>query len=300
VVTEAAVDGSQGDAPYGNNCGGWASLTVNDNDGDPQAVLYATDKYDVSDPNGNANIEDGDPAYLVSACENSDSAEIDQKVGPVNPDGDTKQVTPGADQSPITYTLTCTNSITHKSAEDTAMVTIDGIVQQSPTCSLTPPSQEIDYGDAATLSWDSQNTISCRSDNTEFNSKMHGATSGGPVDVHPTSDTSYDLICSDDQGEQCPAAAATVKVSIAGDCSITTDQDPPIVKRGTNATINWNMTNQYATCTETGPGLNESSLSGKKSIQINSQSVYNIACTLGTLTCNDSITVRIAPDYQEH
>jgi hypothetical protein len=295
-----AEDKKGADSSWAGPC----TVTVNDKvDETPSASLSATDKNDHSDGNGNATIEEGDPAYLVYQCDNSDSAKITNDktddVYTVDPNGGTKEVDGlTVDESPITYTLECDNSQNGESDTDTATVTVEQKIALQPYCYLYPASQQIDYGDAATLWWNSTNATSCWSDNNDFNKLIKGAISGDPVSVYPNKDTTYDLICANNEGTLCATAYSPVSVSIAEDCSISAAPSPVI--KGDNSTITWNMTNNKATCSETGPGgFNFGSLSGSQAWPIDSRSVFWMSCTLGSESCIASTTVNIAPEYKE-
>jgi len=219
-------------------------------------------------------------------------------VGNVTPPGGGfTTVTP---DNTTTYNLTCTNSQTGQSCKDPATVTVNGIILKDPQCSIRPPSQVIDYGNPATLSWSSTNTVSCSSPQTDFNSLINGATSGGPVNLHPTVTTTYELDCNNDTNpvKWC-SFSAPVTVSIAGDCSIKATPTGP-VRKGDKSTISWNMTNSHGTCAVTGPeGQISTELVGSAQETISAQSTYNIACKVGTLSCNDSVTVGIVPIINE-
>ena len=70
------------------------------------------------------------------------------------------------------------------------------------------------------------------------------------------------------------------------------------VKTGSTATITWSAQNADS-CTVSGPGLSSTGTSGSQSVTVTGESTYTITCLRGTSSKSSSVTVRLAPKFEE-
>ncbi len=80
--------------------------------------------------------------------------------------------------------------------------------------------------------------------------------------------------------------------------ALSIDASSERVIRGSTVTITWAAVNADS-CSVTGTGLSSTELSGSVPVTVTSEGTYTITCTRGGLTQSESVTVRLAPRYEE-
>lgn len=81
--------------------------------------------------------------------------------------------------------------------------------------------------------------------------------------------------------------------------AVTIDAAQGFVRPGGNVLVTWLAEGEADSCTVSGPGLASSSLSGTSTVGILGESTFSILCSYDGVIMTDSVTVRIAPRFEE-
>ena len=161
----------------------------------------------------------------------------------------------------------------------------------APTAVLSANPTTVDNGQSSLLLWNSTNATSCTS---AGGFATGGATSNETgVSVSPTTTTHYGITCTGPGGST--SAYATVTVTQP---TVSITATPDRVTAGGSLVISWSAS-QVNSCIISGPGLSANTLSGSRSVTINTQSAYTITCQTNGAPVSRSITANIIPVFQE-
>jgi hypothetical protein len=148
----------------------------------------------------------------------------------------------------------------------------------------------INEGDAVELEW------ACSSDHNTDSSGLNFSTGGalsGTEEVTPADDATYSITCNDS------GTTADVEVTVLHP-SLSLSASPTRVRAGNASTITWSAS-EVDSCSVTGPaGAFASGTSGSQSTgAISNQSVYTLTCQTEGGAVSASVTVTIAPSFEE-
>jgi len=169
-----------------------------------------------------ASLTQGQTAKLTWSSQNASECNIQPGIGPVAPQG-SMTVTPAAD---TVYTLTCTGEGGKASSDANISV---AAAAKPPTCNLTVAPASIRQGEAAELSWTSQNATEC-----DIQPGIGPVKAQGSADIKPSADTTYNLVCTGAGGKADSSAVIKVIVPTKEELCMTLhieyDTDKSIIK----------------------------------------------------------------------
>jgi hypothetical protein len=229
------------------------------------------------------SITKGDSSTLTWTSTNANSASL-SSVGSVQVNGSTN-VSPAYT---TTYTLTVTGAGGAATCDTT--VTVNNPPpppQYPPACTLTSNPMEINSGEGSVISWTSQNATS-----VVFNGSQGGPVNlNGSFTVYPTVTTTYQIVASNDAGQQVTCnATVTVKV-VQHDLSCTITASPAHITKGESTTLTWSSVGAIdASITDIG----SVSTNGSQSVTPDVDTTYTMTVhdDIGqTFTCSTDVTV---------
>ncbi|MDP6528000.1 MAG: hypothetical protein QF858_03975 [Candidatus Pacebacteria bacterium] len=161
-----------------------------------------------------------------------------------------------------------------------------GAYTPTPPPTLTPSSGTINAGSPTTITWSCP--LSSASSGVNFST---GGAPSGSVTVNPTETTQYIINCPVEGQSQITITVLDPELSISA--------NPDILQPGSTSQITWSGQN-VDSCSVTGPNFSASGLSGsQQTAPINEESLYTLVCTNQGGSKNQSVTVRIAPSFEE-
>lgn len=144
----------------------------------------------------------------------------------------------------------------------------------------------INEGDSATLTWSCKNSSS--SSGVNFST---GGAPSGEAQVSPLETTTYTIVCSNGGEGNITVVVLHPKLNLTA--------NPERVRRGNASTLTWSTEN-VNTCSLTGPGVSTSGTSGSQSTgPIENESTYTLSCQNQAGSKAESVTVTLAPSFQE-
>lgn len=148
----------------------------------------------------------------------------------------------------------------------------------------------INEGDSVTLSWSCPADYNTSSSGLAFSTG--GALSGSTV-TSPGDSVTYTVSCNDS------GSSADVSVAVLHP-TLSLSASPTRVRSGSASTITWSASG-VASCAVTGPaGAFGSGMSGSQPTgPLANQSTYTLTCTTQGGTVSTSITITIAPSFEE-
>ncbi len=162
-------------------------------------------------------ITPGQTVTLSWSSQNAKDCTLQPDGSAVGPRG-SKTVTPAAATS---YTLTCTGD--GGSATSAANVAVTQ--PAAPTAALTVAPATVTKGEAATLSWTSQNATRC-----DIQPAVGAVEPKGSVSVKPTEPTAYTLTCNGAGGSATSTADVAVSERICITLKVLFDTDKAVIK----------------------------------------------------------------------
>jgi len=184
-----------------------------------------------------------------------------------------------------TYTLTCTDGYT----SDTESTTL-AWAPLPPAVSLSASAAGAPVGTPVTLTWTSQNAVSCTASGSNAGDGWSGPEPlNGQTTVTETGagTVSYMLSCIGQAGATPSASSATVQVTFAPPPTVTISATPNSVSVGQQFTVSWSAVNA-ASCTASGNNTWSGALptSGAETMTLSSAGAYTfvITCSNGAAT----------------
>ncbi len=147
-------------------------------------------------------------------------------------------------------------------------------------------------GDSTTLTWSSQNAVSCAGTGTGFGTKGKPS---GTTTVTPSISTLFTVDCQDASGNHA-YDSQTVTVTAP---EVTITASPTLVRSEDTAVISWSVKGAVDSCSVSGPGLSSHQASGSAAEVIPAESSYTISCVAGTFNPTASVTVKVIPSFKE-
>ena len=156
----------------------------------------------------------------------------------------------------------------------------------NPSVNLVADPTNIKRGESSSLSWTTENAISCSASWT-----TSSATSGYKT-VSPTSTTDYSITCYGASGTTPAHDSARVTVSNVLQPSVNLVADPTSIKKGESSTLSW-TTNNATSCSAS--WLSSTATGGSKTVYPTSTTDYSITCygASGTTPAHDSARVTV-------
>ncbi|MCX6790043.1 MAG: hypothetical protein NTV60_00780, partial [Candidatus Kaiserbacteria bacterium] len=146
----------------------------------------------------------------------------------------------------------------------------------------------------STLTWSSKNNAtSCYPSAGEGVGFTTGGATSGTFSVKPASTSVYEIKCTGPGGDSLAQTTVTV-INPSATISSTRSR----VLSGSAVTLTWSSS-QVTSCAVSGPGLSSATQSGSQSVTISSQSTYTITCQTVDTPVSSSVTVNVAPSFQE-
>lgn len=176
-----------------------------------------------------ASIIQGQKAQLSWTSENASECNIQPNIGSVKPQG-SMDITPSADTF---YTLTCTGE-GGKASSDANIIVAAPAKAEAPKCNISVTPASIMKGEAATLSWTSQNATDC-----VIQPAVGAVKTQGSREISPVADTAYTLACTGPGGKATskkeitvatPAPPAPTMEELCMTLNIEYDTDKSIIK----------------------------------------------------------------------
>jgi len=170
-----------------------------------------------------ASIIQGQKARLSWTAENAIDCSIQPNIGPVKCQG-SMDITPSADTF---YTLTCSGEGGKASSDANIIVAAPA----KPTCNISVTPASITKGDAATLSWTSQNATDC-----VIQPAIGAVKTAGSKEIRPAADTVYNLTCTGTGGKATSNTNVTVTTpppvmeTLCMELHIEYDNDKAVIK----------------------------------------------------------------------
>ena len=197
------------------------------------------------------------------------SAEDPSWSGPRDIAGGTVAVSPSATS---TYTLICSGAGGATSPAANVTVTVTGAV----TATLGANPNSIALGGSSELTWGSTNATSCTASSVEDPSWSGArAVSGGSVNVSPTVNATYTLVCSGPGGASSAPANVTVSVGPAPTAQLSAT--PPAIAPGGSSTLDWSSTGATSCA---GVGFSTAGApAGSVEVTPSATTNYSVTCT---------------------
>jgi OmpA-OmpF porin, OOP family len=170
-----------------------------------------------------ASIIQGQKARLSWTADNAIDCSIQPNIGPVKCQG-SMDITPSADTF---YTLACAGEGGKASSDANIIVAAPA----KPTCNISVNPASIVKGDAATLSWTSQNATDC-----VIQPAIGAVKTAGSKQISPSADTAYTLACTGKGGKATSETNITVTTpppvmeTLCMELHIEYDNDKSIIK----------------------------------------------------------------------
>lgn len=147
----------------------------------------------------------------------------------------------------------------------------------------------INNGDSATLTWSCPSAYNTSSSGTNFST---GGALSGSTSVSPTSNTTYTIVCNDS------GSSGQVAVTVLNPV-LSISASPTRVRQGNASTITWSAS-EVDSCSVSGPSFSASGLSGSQSSgAIQNESTYTLTCSTEGGDESASVTVTLAPSFEE-
>ncbi len=192
--------------------------------------------------------------------------------------------------SPLSYSITCTNSSSGKTGSASVSVSASDAVGGScsgsvPTVTVTASPSSVTSGGSSTISWSSSGATSCSS-----NSWNGGSTAlSGSVVVNPGSTTTYTEVCSNANGSNSGSAMLTVTAGSVP--TVTVSASPSSVTSGGSTTITWSSSGATSCSTDAWSG--STALSGSVTVYPGSTTTYTKVCSNANGNGSGSGTVTV-------
>ena len=216
----------------------------------------------------------GDSSTLIWQTTNADSASIDQNIGNVSVNG-SEVVVP---LETTTYTLTAVGT----GGTTTASITIT-VTPLPPTVALSAAPMTILVGNSATLSWTSDNAVSC-----VIEPDVGVVDPEGSVVVAPNETTTYTIVASGDGGTATDEVTVTVNELPP---AVEIVADPATVLSGETTTLTWTSSNAASCLIE--PGIGTVETSGSTTVTLSETTTYTITATGPGGTATSVVTVTV-------
>ena len=154
-----------------------------------------------------------------------------------------------------------------------------------PTATLTASATSVNAGQPVTLTWSSQRaTYGCSG--TNFNT---GGTASGSATVNPSVTTTYQIFCSNDEGDANASRTVTVTAGTPAPV-VSLSASPSALTTGQSSTLTWSATNATSCTKNFGSGT---AVSGSTSVTPSTTSTYSVTCTGAGGTGSQSATVTV-------
>ncbi|MFZ2886909.1 MAG: hypothetical protein WA021_03765, partial [Minisyncoccia bacterium] len=157
-----------------------------------------------------------------------------------------------------------------------------------PTVTLTADPTSISAGESTTLTWTSEDAVSCEA----FLGWSGTKALNGSQSVSPTETTTYQLDCTGPGGVGSDDATVTVVVEEPDEPTVEITADPMTITAGASSTLTWNSDNAD-TCTASNGWSGGKVVDGTQSVAPAQTTTYAISCTGDGGTANDSVTVTV-------
>ncbi|NND65746.1 MAG: hypothetical protein HKM24_07260 [Gammaproteobacteria bacterium] len=187
-----------------------------------------------------------------------------------------------------TYTLSCTGIGGTRS--DSVTVTVNPLVTDPPTVSLTATPNPIDQGNASVISWVTTNATSCSASGAWSGGKD---SKGGSESVSPSATSTYTLTCMGDGGSDDDSVTVTVNGAgpMAPTVSLTASR--LTIDEGMTSLLTWVVTNADS-CTAFGAGAwsgSKTPTGGNEVVLPTVTSTYVLTCTGVGGSTSDTATI---------
>lgn len=162
------------------------------------------------------------------------------------------------------------------------------------TGQCTPPSfttgdSQINSGETTNLTWSCPSAYNTSSSGSNFST---GGALSGSSNVSPSSDTTYTLVCNDS------GTSASLSVTVYNP-TLSISANPTRVRAGNSSTISLSASS-VDSCSVSGPSFSGTGTSGSQSSgAISNESTYTLTCTTDGGSVSASVTVTIAPSFEE-
>ena len=226
-------------------------------------VSFSTDK---------TGILKGDSATLSWASENATSCTIEPGIGTVTLSG-FLYVTP---LTTTTYTVTAADGVN----TDTKEVTIT--VTDPPVVNLTIDKTAILRGESATLSWTSENVLTC-----SISSGIGNVSQNGSFTITPSATTSYTITAIGPYSQ----TTAVVTITVHEKPVVTFSVDKSTIEKGDSAVLSWSS--EHATSCSIEPATGNTGLTGTLPIIPLQTTTYTITASNAQTSVTKSITVTV-------
>ncbi len=202
----------------------------------------------------------------------ADKAVIEPGIGVVSPRG-ALEISPA---ETTTYTITWSK----KKKSTTSSVTVT--VMEPPAISITSDKQTINVGDAATLSWVSENVTSC-----SIEPEIGSVDVNGSITVTPEETTTYIINA---QGTY-SSVTSEVTIHVNKLPSVEFSVDKPVIGKGDSATLAWATENASSCSIE--PDIGAVDLTGSVSVTPLTTTTYTITASNGSETDSKQLTITV-------
>jgi len=241
---------------------------------DEHSIRVAPPRPETTFSAGRLSCAPGETVELRWWTKCADSCSIDQGIGSVALSG-TMSVTPAV--LPVTYTLTAAN----EQSESTARVTINRIASPVPVISFSAsPATLKAVGESCTLSWSTQNAVSCR-----INPGIGVVDLNGTLPVQPAQTTTYTLAAANGHGSS-TYSSVTVRFPKP---EVSISADPAWIGPGEASVLRWILSNVQSASIEPDIGIIEPN--GIRSVSPQWTTKYTIKATGPGGSATDSVTV---------
>ncbi len=192
--------------------------------------------------------------------------------------------TVGPLQADSTFGLSCTGD--NGSADTSVSVMVGTTAATTVSLSATPTT--VSPNGSTTLSWNSNNAISCTASGDWSGRKE---VSGSETVSSLMQNSTFNLSCTGANGSASDSVAVTVNTSPT--LTVNFAANPTAVSYNGSTTLNWSS--NADACTASGDWSGSKGASGSETINsLTENSTFNLSCTSGGIGVNDSVVVTVA------